>query len=81
MPKWMEGEKLAAKGEVSSAESGSRNPEIDAERLSAEVAPAMKEVSEEVSPIKEKSKQFEQVATRKDAPSIEAEGGFVLCES
>ena len=71
-------EKLAARGEVTSAVSASRNPEMEAERWSAEIAPAMKVVNEEVSPIEQESKNIEEVAAGKDAPSIEEEGGFVL---
>ena len=78
---WREREKLATKGEVTSAASGSRNPEMDAEHWSAEVAPAIKEVMREVSLIKEKSQQFEEVASRKGAASTEAEGGSEMCET
>ena len=73
-------EKFAAKGEVTSAAGGSRNPEVEAERWSAEVAPAMEEENEEVSSIKQKSQKFKEVATRKDVPSTEEEEGFVMCE-
>ena len=50
MPKLDGGrEKLAAKGKVTrTAGSGSRNPEMEAERLSAEVTPAKSEDDEKV---------------------------------
>ena len=78
----MEGgrEKLAAKGEVSrTARSGSRNPEMEAKRLST-VTPVIREVNEKVLPMEEESKNIEQVAAGKDAPSTEMEGGFVMCD-
>ena len=82
MLQWMERErqKLGAQGEVTSAASGSRIRKMEAQRWSSDAAPAIKEVNPEVSPKKEKSKQLEEVATRKDAPSIEAKGGFVMCD-
>ena len=74
-------EKLAAEGEVTSTTgSGSRNPEMEAERWCAEVVPAIKEVSEEVLPMEKKSRKFEEVAAGNDVPSTEAEGCFVMCE-
>ena len=42
-------EKFAAKGGVASTASISRHPEMEAERWSAEIAPVIKEVDEEVS--------------------------------
>ena len=55
-------------------------PEMETERWSAEAALAIKEVDEEVSPTEERNKQGQDVAARKDAPSMESEGGFVMCE-
>ena len=70
-------EKLPAECEVTrTAGSGSRNPEMEAERWSAEVEPVIKEVDEEVLPMEEVSRQFEEVVAGKDVPSTEAEGGF-----
>ena len=88
MPKWMEGvEKLASECEVTrTAGSGSRNPEMEAERLSAEVTPAKSEDDEKVLPMEEavdcsqESKRIEEVTAGKHAPSTEMEGGFVMCE-
>ena len=57
-----------------------RDPEMEAEHWSAEVAPVIKKVNEEVSPTEEKSPDNDEVATGKDVPSTETEGGFVMCE-
>ena len=59
------------------AGSGSRNPVMEAERLSAEVTPAIRDVSEKVLPMEDK---IEDVAAGKDAPSTHLEEGYVMCE-
>ena len=70
-------EKLAAKAEVTSAASGSRNFEMEAERRSAEGALAIKEVSL----FKERSKHGEEVAAGKDVQALERKGSVICVES
>ena len=64
-------EKLATKGGDTSTASRSRNPDIEANRWSAEMVPVMKEVEEEVSPIEAECQTFQEAATGKDSSSTE----------
>ena len=76
-------EGLSAQG---TAGSGSRTPEMEAERLSAEAMPVKSEVDEKVLPLEEaldcsqESQGIEDVTAVKAAQRTEMEGGFVMCE-
>ena len=68
------------------AGSGSRNPEMEAERLYAKVSPAESEDDEKALPLEEAAECrqegtiIEEVTAGKDVPSTEMEGCFVMYE-
>ena len=85
-PKWKLGKRSLLLKVTRTAGSGSRTPEIEAERMFGEVTNAKSEDNERVLPMEEardcsqKSKDVEEVTAVKDAQSTEVEGGFVACE-
>ena len=71
-----EREKLAAEGAVTrTAANGSRKHEMEADCWSAEIAPVMREVDEEVSPSEQKSKTLKKLRLGKMTRALKCETG------
>ena len=71
---------LAVKGGVTSTASGSQNLDMKADCWSAERSTISKEGDKEASLTKTKSTNVEEAVAGEEASSMEAEGGFMMCE-